>query len=626
MSERNLSRRSFLAGTAVTATAACLGMNAAVPAAKALAENVDPAGEWVRTTCSPNCTGACGLKGFVHEGQIKMISQASDYPFEQYNPRGCLKGLSVNTMLYGPHRLTTPLVKNDDTGKMEEADWDTALDAAATKLRAVMDKYGPESVGVIWQVQGTGHIQKGSIIRLSNMMGWSAIGCYEMNGDLPMFWPETFGVQSEELESYCWEDSMYTMIFGSNVMVTRLPDAHFLNISRENGGKVVNFDPNYSATSEKSTEWVRLKPDTDAAFALAVAKIIIDDGLYDEAFCKNFTDMPLLVDTATGKRIEAANVVGLSAFSAPAYRSTYVAINAAGAPFAVNPERLGGMEDCTLEYTGDIRLKDGTTVHAKSGFRLLRESLVGKTASWASDTTSIPVETIERIAHECATIKPMHIIFGGAGTQWYHGDLKGRSLALIAALTGNIGQLGGGISTYVGQYKTRFIPASWFNPPRMNKHSMSFQYAVTGRTETMQQNAFPPNGLKALVVGWGNPMDQHNVANWLRSAKESGELECLVTLDFQRTTTVDMSDVALPAPSWYEKLELTTTPLHPWVQLQQQMVDPPGEARPEIWICKELATHIDPSYADQWPVFDESQAEQVADEVLRTLLANGVPS
>ena len=213
MSERNLSRRSFLAGTAVTATAACLGMNAAVPAAKALAENVDPAGEWVRTTCSPNCTGACGLKGFVHEGQIKMISQASDYPFEQYNPRGCLKGLSVNTMLYGPHRLTTPLVKNDDTGKMEEADWDTALDAAATKLRAVMDKYGPESVGVIWQVQGTGHIQKGSIIRLSNMMGWSAIGCYEMNGDLPMFWPETFGVQSEELESYCWEDSKYTMVF-----------------------------------------------------------------------------------------------------------------------------------------------------------------------------------------------------------------------------------------------------------------------------------------------------------------------------------------------------------------------------------------------------------------------------
>lgn len=273
-----------------------------------------------------------------------MISQASDYPFEQYNPRGCLKGLSVNTMLYGPHRLTTPLVKNDDTGKMEEADWDTALDAAATKLRAVMDKYGPESVGVIWQVQGTGHIQKGSIIRLSNMMGWSAIGCYEMNGDLPMFWPETFGVQSEELESYCWEDSMYTMIFGSNVMVTRLPDAHFLNISRENGGKVVNFDPNYSATSEKSTEWVRLKPDTDAGpsrWQSPRSSSTMASTTRRSARTSPTCRCSLI--TATGKRIEAANVVGLSAFSAPAYRSTYVAINAAGAPFAVNPERLGGM-------------------------------------------------------------------------------------------------------------------------------------------------------------------------------------------------------------------------------------------------------------------------------------------
>lgn len=70
MRERNVSRRSFVAGTAAATAAACLGTGA-LPAAKALAENVDPAGEWVRTTCSPNCTGACGAQGLVHEGQIK---------------------------------------------------------------------------------------------------------------------------------------------------------------------------------------------------------------------------------------------------------------------------------------------------------------------------------------------------------------------------------------------------------------------------------------------------------------------------------------------------------------------------------------------------------------------------
>ena len=92
-------------------------------------------------------------------------------------------------------------------------------------------------------------------------------------------------------------------------MVTRLPDSHFLNYSREAGGKVVCFDPNYSATAEKSDEWVQIKPDTDAAFALAVAKYLIDENLYDRQFVSNFSDLPILIDVATGKRVLARDVL-----------------------------------------------------------------------------------------------------------------------------------------------------------------------------------------------------------------------------------------------------------------------------------------------------------------------------
>lgn len=563
------------------------------------------------------------MKAFVHDGQIKMISQAADYPYKRYNPRGCLKGVSINTMIHGPERLTTPLVRNEQTGELEEADWDTALDTAAQKLRDIAEKYGPDSIGVIWQVQGTGHVQKGALVRLTNMMGWSAIGGYELNGDLPMFWPETFGCQSEELESYEWEDSRYTMIFGSNPMVTRLPDSHFLNYSREAGGKVVCFDPNYSATAEKSTEWVRIKPDTDAAFALAAAKVIIDEGLFDESFCKNFTDLPLLIDAATGKRLLAAQVAGLSALDVPAYRETYVAWNAAaGVPVAVDPEHLGGTDGYALEGAFDVPLAGGGTVSAKTSFTLLRESLEAYDLEFASAITDVPADIIQRIARECAAVKPMHIIFGGSAMQWHHGDLKGRACALLAALTGNIGQLGGGISTYVGQYKTRFSTASWFIPPRPKRASAPFHYAVNGRTDTMSAS-FPEAGFKALVVGWGNPFEQHNVANWLRSAKDSGELECVICFEFQHTKTVDYSDVTFASASWYEKTELVITPLHPWVQIMQPMVDPPGIARPELWTCKELACRIDPSVADMWPEFEPEEAEAAAEEVLRTLLENG---
>ena len=201
---RPVSRRTFVAAAA--GAAATLAGATAVAGGDPSATDAPTSGEegtWVRTVCSPNCTGACGTKALVQDGQIRAILPAADYPYEHYNPRSCLRGLSFNTMNHGPDRLTEPLVRDEATGDLREASWDEALDTAAQKLNAVAEKYGPDSIAVIWQVQGTGHVQKGSFIRLSNMMGWSAIGCYEMNGDLPMFWPETFGCQSEELESYC---------------------------------------------------------------------------------------------------------------------------------------------------------------------------------------------------------------------------------------------------------------------------------------------------------------------------------------------------------------------------------------------------------------------------------------
>lgn len=620
-----VSRRAFVGGLAATTCAlAAGGMIAGIPAAKSLAENAPSEGMWVRTTCAPNCTGSCGMKAFVKDGQIKMVSQAADYPYEHYNPRGCLKGLSINTMIHGPERLTKPLVRNAQTGKMEQTSWENALDTAASKLQEIARKYGPDSIGVIWQVQGTGHIQKGSLIRLTKSLGWSAIGGYELNGDLPMFWPETFGCQSEELESYAWEDSRYTLIFGSNPMVTRLPDSHFLNFSREAGGKVVCFDPNYSATAEKSTDWVQIKPDTDAAFALAAARYIIENNLHDKEFCANFTDLPLLINTNTGKRVLARDVPGLTLPSVPEYREVYVALKN-GTPVCVDPEHLGSTPDLQLEVNTQLTLKNGSTIPVKSSMVLLRESLAPCTLEWGESITGIPAKTIQTIAHNCATIKPLHIILGGSAIQWHHGDLKGRACSLLVALTGNLGKLGAGISTYVGQYKTRFKAASWLVPPNPNATSAPFHYAVNGRTPTMSA-PFPKSGFKALVVGWGNPFEQHNVANWLRSAREKGDLECVISFDFQQTKTVEYSDVAFACASWYEKTELVITPLHPWVQLERPLVDPPGEARPELWICKELANRLAPERKNQWPQCTPEQAESAAEDVLATLLKNGGPT
>lgn len=77
--EPTLSRRSFVAANTVTAAGAALGTGLTLdPAeAEALTEAEPLGGEWIRTTCSPNCTGACGIKAWVEDGQVRMLKQAA---------------------------------------------------------------------------------------------------------------------------------------------------------------------------------------------------------------------------------------------------------------------------------------------------------------------------------------------------------------------------------------------------------------------------------------------------------------------------------------------------------------------------------------------------------------------
>ena len=91
----------------------------------------------VRSTCSPNCTGACGFKARVTNGRISTLIQAADYPEESYNPRGCLRGLSMMDLIYGKDRLKYPLIRTGPrgSGHFRKASWEEVLDYAAGKLR-----------------------------------------------------------------------------------------------------------------------------------------------------------------------------------------------------------------------------------------------------------------------------------------------------------------------------------------------------------------------------------------------------------------------------------------------------------------------------------------------------------
>lgn len=205
-----VTRRGFVGAAAAGAAAVALGVPQIGTQPLAFANDEGPDSlEYTRSTCSPNCTGGCGLVAATHNGRIKSIIQAADYPDEELNPRGCLRGITMPNLIYGNERMSGPQIRTGAPGTDEFRDvsWDEALDETASKLREIADEYGPDSIGTIIQVAATGHVHKGAIVRLAALAGWSMHGGYDMNGDLPMSAPMTFGVQSEELESYSWADS-----------------------------------------------------------------------------------------------------------------------------------------------------------------------------------------------------------------------------------------------------------------------------------------------------------------------------------------------------------------------------------------------------------------------------------
>jgi nitrate reductase / nitrite oxidoreductase, alpha subunit len=212
-----------------------------------------------------------------------------------------------------------------------------------------------------------------------------------------------------------------------------------------------------------------------------------------------------------------------------------------------------------------------------------------------------------RLARAYAGTRPAAILMGGGANHWYHGDMVGRAFALLATLTGNIGRSGGGFSVYVGQYKVRVDVSPWWQAGEHRAKIVPSIYFVRGRTETMHPDVpYPEQGWHGLVCTFANMFVQAMDVNRLHETLRG--LDLVVVVDHQMTETVKWADVVLPATTWYEKTDLTATPVHPYLQIQQPAIDPVGESRSELWMWREIMRRIDPELARTYFELDEDAA------------------
>ncbi|MFB6262751.1 MAG: nitrate reductase subunit alpha, partial [Bradymonadaceae bacterium] len=181
------------------------------------------------------------------------------------------------------------------------ADWDEALEMIGAAQIYTIQEYGADHLASFSPIPAMSLVSFLSGQRLNNLLGGTMLSFYEWYHDLPHIMPMIFGDQTDVHESADWYQSAYWMVIGSNLPMTRTPDAHFASEHKYNGGKLVNLAPDYSDVTKFSDLWVPAQEGTDGAFLQSCIHVILQECFHDEPvdyftdYVKQYSNLPFLV-------------------------------------------------------------------------------------------------------------------------------------------------------------------------------------------------------------------------------------------------------------------------------------------------------------------------------------------
>ncbi len=296
----------------------------------------------VRSTHGVNCTGSCSWKVYVKDGIITWETQQTDYPSTgpdspEYEPRGCPRGASFSWYTYSPSRVRYLYVRSpllelwreararlgdpaeawaEITGDPDKAArykrargqggfvraaWPEVTELIAAAHVHTVKAYGPDRVVGFSPIPAMSQVSYSAGTRFLSLIGGTVLSFYDWYADLPPASPQVFGDQTDVPESGDWWNAAYLIIWGTNLPITRTPDAHFMTEARYRGQKVVVVSPDYSDHTKFADDWLAAAPGTDGALAMAMGHVILAEFFRDRQvpyftdYVKTYTDAPFLV-------------------------------------------------------------------------------------------------------------------------------------------------------------------------------------------------------------------------------------------------------------------------------------------------------------------------------------------
>ncbi|CAH2605664.1 dimethyl sulfoxide reductase subunit A (plasmid) [Rhodovastum atsumiense] len=583
-----LTRRSFVAGSALAAVPFVAGTYVSDASAQATTPPLPAGGERVVQTCSTfDCGGKCDIRAHVKDGVVTRISTRPDADLDEHMPimRACVRGRGYRRFVYNADRLKYPMkrVGRRGEGRFERITWDEATTLIAAQMKRIGETYGPGARFVHNNTAVSGGAFSGHTMvkRLLNLTGGHLEYYHSVSmGNTAAITPYTYGTAATGNSLDTLLDSKLIILWGHNPTETIFGHLnHYLQRAKDKGIRIVVVDPRYSDTvAAYADEWVPLLPTTDNALMDAMAYVIVSEGLQDQKFldtyCIGFDEVHM-------------------------------------------PEGVPPGESWKSYLLGE---KDGTP----------------KTPDWAERITRVPAATIRHLAREYAVAKPAALIQGWGPQRHVCGERTARGGSVLPALTGNVGIRGGWACGYGGIGNRKF-PAS----PDMLANPVKGKINITTWTEAVEDASqiTPTTGLRGaekldadirmIFCLAGNYMANQNpdINATVKLLEDERKVEFIVCSDLYFTPSARYADVLLPETSFMERWNLGAT----WGSgnyfvLSEKLVEPPFECRSDYEWLAEVARKLGVEQAFTLGRSEKDWIAALVEDTRKAMPSEGVPT
>ncbi|MDC9728119.1 MAG: formate dehydrogenase subunit alpha [Methyloprofundus sp.] len=512
------------------------------------------ADETVDSTC-PYCGVGCLIKYHVKDDKI-LYTEGRDGDTNHY--RLCVKGRYGFNYIHNPLRLTKPLIRRDGVAKttelldpndldsvFREATWDEALDFAAGGLKTIRDTKGSKALAGLGSAKGSN--EEAYLFQKLVRTGFGSNNvdhCTRLcHASSVVALLECLGSGAVSNPVEDVAKAEVVVIIGSNPTVNHPVAATFMKNAAAKGTKIILMDPRATDIAKYSSHHLAFRPDTDVALLNGLMHVILDEGLQDDAYIAKHTE----------------------------------------------------------------------------DFEFMQEHLKNYSPEKVAPICGIDAETLREVARLYATSNASMILWGMGVSQHIHGTDNSRCLIALALMTGQIGKPGSGLHPLRGQNNVQgasdvglipmvypdYAPVEHFeNQARFEKLWGVSLDPKRGLTTVEMIHAILDDEVFGMFIQGENPAMSDPNQNHVREA--FAHLEHLVVQDIFLTETAGYADVILPASAFYEKTG-TFSNTDRRVQMGRAAVNPPGEAKQDLWILQEIANRLDCGWSYQHPkeVFEE---------------------